>query len=260
MRFSSSTDTQSYIYHINNHPLRSLTQHKDLGLYFSSNLTWRHHLEFICAVAYKQLGLIRRLFSPYNSPFTKLQFYLTLVRPHLTYCSPIWHPHMIRDIVLLERLQRRATKFILGDYTSTFRERLIKLQLLPLMMVLELSDLMFFIRSIKNPTTSFDNTKFINFSNNLTRLSSYFRLKHTRSSNNLTKNFYFNRLPRIWNNLPSININHSANTIKSTLKSHFWTHFLNYFDSDCPCTYHYYCPCNKCLSTPAHTFYNRLVS
>ena len=177
-RFSSSTDTQSYIYHINSHPLQSLTQHKDLGLFFSSNLTWRPHLESISATAYKQLGLIRRLFNPYSSPSTKPQLYLTLVRPHLTYCSIIWHLHLIKDIVLLERLQRRATKFILGDYTSAYRERLIKLQLLPLMMVLELSDIMFFIRSIKNPTTSFDITKFINFSSNSTR-SSHFKLKHS---------------------------------------------------------------------------------
>ena len=160
--------------------------------------------------------------------------------------------------MLLERLQRRATKFILGDYTSAYRQRLIKLQLLSLMMVLdlELSDIMFFIRSIKNPTTSFDITKFINFSSNSTRSSSHFKLKHIRSSNNLTRNFYFNRLPRLWNNLPPININHSTSTIKYTLKSCFWTHFLNHFDSDCPCTYHYYCPCNNCLSTPVHTFYN----
>ena len=96
-----------------------------------------------------------------------------------------------KDIVLLERLQRRATKFILGDYTSAYRERLIiKLQLLPLMMVLELSDIMFFIRTIKNPTTSFDITKFINFSSNSTRSSSHFKLKHIRSSNNLTRNLF----------------------------------------------------------------------
>ena len=73
--------------------------------------------------------------SPYNS---KLQLYLTLVRPHLTCCSAIWHPHLNKDIVFLERIQSR---FILSDYTSTYRERLIKLHLLPLMMVLDLSDI-----------------------------------------------------------------------------------------------------------------------
>ena len=94
------------------------------------------------------------------------------------------------------------------------------------MMVLELSDIMFFIRSIKNPTTSFDITKFINFSSNSTRSSSHFKLKHIRSSNNLTRNFYFNRLPRLWNNVPPININHSTSTILNHVSGHSFSIIL----------------------------------
>ena len=42
---------------------------------------WRPHLES----SIQTTGI---LFSPYNSPSTKLQIqlYLTLIRPHLTYC------------------------------------------------------------------------------------------------------------------------------------------------------------------------------
>ena len=241
---------------IDGHPLRNLTQHKDLGINFSANLTWRFHLESICATAYKQLGLIRRSFSPFNSPFTKLQLYLTLVRSHLTYCSSIWHPYLIKDIILLERIQRRATKFILNDFTSNYRERLIKLKLLPLMMTLELSDILFFIKSINNPTPSFNITDFLTFTSNKTRSSSNFKLQHIRSSNNLTRNFYFNRFPRLWNALPSIDINCSISIIKSTIKSFFWSHFLNNFDPDQPCTYHFLCPCNQCLATPGQSHNN----
>ena len=79
MTFSSSTDTQSYIYRINNHPLQSLTKHKDLCLYFSSNLTWRSHLESVCATAYKQSGTYSALLN--TCPTS----------PH----SAIWDPHLI---------------------------------------------------------------------------------------------------------------------------------------------------------------------
>ena len=43
------------------------------------------------------------------------------------YCSIIWRPHLIKDIKMIEQLQRRVTKFILNDY-----DRLLKLNLLPI--------------------------------------------------------------------------------------------------------------------------------
>ena len=72
------------------------------------------------------------------------------------YCSPIWRPYLVKDISNLEHLQRRATKYILNDYISDYKTRLLKLELLPLMYTFELSDIMFFIKSIKNPTSSFN--------------------------------------------------------------------------------------------------------
>ena len=68
MTFSSSTDTQSYIYHINNHPLQSLTKHKDL---YISPLISRGDL--IWSLSVQQLINNQAL----------IQLYLTLVRPHL---------------------------------------------------------------------------------------------------------------------------------------------------------------------------------
>ena len=44
----------------------------------------------------------------------KKSLYLSLIRYKLTYCSPVWRHHLIRDIVLIERVQRRTTNFILG--------------------------------------------------------------------------------------------------------------------------------------------------
>ena len=61
----------------------------------------------------------------------------------------------MKDILTIERVQRRATKYILNDFifTSCYKTRLLKLNLLPLMYMFELQDLLFTIKSIKSPTS-----------------------------------------------------------------------------------------------------------
>ena len=72
-------------------------------------------------------------------------------------------PYLLKDIITLERIQRRATKFILNDYQSSYRFRLVELHLLPFMYLFELYDIIFVIKSLKNPTISFNSYNFIQF-------------------------------------------------------------------------------------------------
>ena len=118
-------------YHINNRELSKVTKHHDLGVIFTENLSWYSHYEAIVANILKSLGLLKRTFKHTSSPYVKRTLYLTLVRPKLLYCSPLQRPFLIKDVLLLERVQRRATKFILGDYSMDYKSRLIYLKLLP---------------------------------------------------------------------------------------------------------------------------------
>ena len=164
----------------------------------------------------------------------------------------MWRPFLIKDIKLIEQIQRRATKFILNDFHSDYYNRLVKLQFLPIMYMFELYDVMFLVKSLKSPSPCFHITDYVSFSHSSTRSSSTNKLQHIHSRNNYIKNFYFNRLPRIWNSLPPIDLSLPTIIIKTRLYKFFWNHFLLNFQSDNPCTFHFICPCCKCTNTP-HT-------
>ena len=134
-------------YHIGTNQLTQSNLHRDLGVLQSTNLSWSHHYNHISANAYKSLGLLRRTFSSYHSTVT---LYISLVRSKLIYSSQLWNPYLIKDIVMLERIQRHATKFILNDYTSSYKSRLLKLNILPLMYQFDYYDTLFFLSNILN--------------------------------------------------------------------------------------------------------------
>ena len=192
------------------------------------------------------LGLIRRFFSSSIPVSTKKMLYISLVRSHLLYCFVVWRPHLRKDIILIERVQWRAIKYILNDFKSNYRSRLVSLQLLPLSMTLEINDIIFFLKSVRAPSSSFDILSFVSFFNSDTRSSSTNKLYYPLTSTTLSSHFYFNRLPRIWNQLPVIEDNLSTNSAIVKVKQYFWSYFLNNFNSDDPCTLHLCCPCHYC--------------
>ena len=87
----------------------------DLGVHFSADLSWSHHISIITAKAYKMLGLLRRSFTC-NVLSVRKRLYISLVRSQLSYGSQVWRPSLIKDIVNLERVQRKASKYFLSDY------------------------------------------------------------------------------------------------------------------------------------------------
>ena len=110
----------------------TVTQYKDVGVLLTSNLSFTAHLNSILSKAYNSLGMVRRLVPSNCNSSLKRSLYLTLVRSQVTYCCQVWRPYLIRDIKALERLQRRASKYIIDDYHLDYKSRLKSLNFLPL--------------------------------------------------------------------------------------------------------------------------------
>ena len=162
----------------------------------------------------------------------------------------MWRPNQICDISRLERVQCKATKYILGPTTASYKDRLVSLKILPLMQWFELHDILFLVKCIKNPPDNFSLSDYFTFTSGPTRSTSNFKLKHTFSKFSATRHFYFNRITRLWNSLPPID------TTKSILTNFLWSNFLKSFNSSNPCSFHFLCPCNKCVTVGFSTFFS----
>jgi hypothetical protein len=108
-----------------------VSHHKDLGLWISSDLSPSLMCRQTAKKAARTLNYFRRSFSHLDrSNF--LTLYSLFVRPHLEYCSSLWLPWLKKDEVLLENVQRRATKSIPSLRRLPYPTRLTTLDLFPL--------------------------------------------------------------------------------------------------------------------------------
>ena len=115
-------------------------------------------------------------------------------------------------------------------------------------------DILFFVKSLNCITSSFNIFDYVSFCEHSTRSSTHHKLKQSVSCTNKTNHFYFNRLPRLWNSLPTVDLNQPLSTIISELKQFFWNHFITNYDPLKPCTLHYLCPCCKCSVSHSTNF------
>ena len=149
--FISTTATNSNVILHWDTSIPFLETQRDLGVTVSGTLSWSYQCDHVCTKAYRSLHVIRRNVSSSSSVKLKRQLYLTLVKSHVSYCCQLWRPFLIKDIQSIEKIQRRATKYILNDSSSDYKSRLLSLNMLPLMYWLDLQDLVFLVKCLKDP-------------------------------------------------------------------------------------------------------------
>ena len=107
------------------------------------------------------LGLTKRTCKGLDDPTTLRTLYCSLVGSNLEYCSVVWSPYTKRYIDKLERVQRRATKFILKS-DDPYDIRLKRLNLMSLQKRRSLTDVTFSYK-VLNGNINIDVSKIIDF-------------------------------------------------------------------------------------------------
>ena len=112
---SNKRSTILHDYTLHGHTLERVASANYLGVTITGNLKWAEHISRICKKANSTLAFLRRNLNIKNQAL-KANAYKALVRPQLEYGCAAWDPHHEQDITELERIQRRAARYVSGNY------------------------------------------------------------------------------------------------------------------------------------------------
>ena len=113
-------------------PIERVFNLKYLGVCLSHNLSWKSHILQISKKARKQAGIIYRTFYKYSNPVCLKQLYLSFVRPHLEYATPVWDPYCSSHVDILEKVQKFALRISCKAWKEQYTSLLERSGLKPL--------------------------------------------------------------------------------------------------------------------------------
>ena len=103
--------------------VEKVTVEKDLGVFIDTSLKFNEHISNKVNLANRNVGLIFRTFT-YVDKEMFLNLYKSVVRPHLEYASIIWFPMYKKDKIIIENVQRQATRLIKSVQHLSYPARL----------------------------------------------------------------------------------------------------------------------------------------
>lgn len=206
-------------YFIGGQQIKKVDNEKDLGIVVSEDLKSKKHVAKTAKKGNQLLGMIKRTMTCKNKN-NILNLYKTLVRPILDYGAAVWSPHHQKDILKIEKVQRRATKMIKELRNLPYEERLRRCNLTSLENRRKRYDLIETFKIMKN-LSKIEVGKLFKLRNNQTR-GHNLKIYKEQSRLDIRKYFFSQRIVNDWNKLPAETVNSKTlETFKTKIHKEF---------------------------------------
>ena len=174
---------------------------KNLGVWFTSNLKSNLHCNLVVKTAGQRAAMIRRCFLSKDRK-TLFWAFCVFVRPILEYASPVWSPHLVKDIDLVESVQRSFTRYLPGLKGKGYSERL-KILTADSLELRRLKCDLALTYSILHNLCDVDTDSFFTVRTGSKTRGHPFKLVIQPVRSDCRKYFFTNRVAGIWNLLPT---------------------------------------------------------
>ena len=215
------------------------------------------HILLTVSKANKMLGLLRRTCPLLTNRDARRTLYLSLVKSQMCYATEIWSPSHSTFKINLERIQRRATRWILQVKMGevSYKDRLLALNLLPLCYDREIKDLTFFFKAMYGyyDLNVFDYVSVVSHSRTRNCVNPSLMLKVPSCKTSTFKSSFFNRIVHLWNivcRTAQPSDLRSLTMFRSFLSRTYLQLLISCFDVDMTCTWSLYrtCSCHRVLN------------
>ena len=105
-------------YYIHNEKLETTSKAEYLGVTLDSKLSWQPHIDKVCKKANSKLGFLRRNLQSCPKHIRE-KCYKVFVRPILEYSASVWDPKGKERVEQVEKVQKRACRFVCDDHRRT---------------------------------------------------------------------------------------------------------------------------------------------
>jgi hypothetical protein len=173
---------------------------RDLGVIVTDDLKFSMHCTSVAQKAFNMTNLFFRAFKCRDRDFLT-SFFTIYIRPLVEYATPVWSPHLQKDILLIEKVQRKFTKRIPGFFNHSYANRRNELKLDTLELRRLHSDLIFCYKMI-NGLVDVNADDFVTMSHNSHLRGHSQKLVVPKSRLDCRKYSFSNRVVPIWNALP----------------------------------------------------------
>ncbi|XP_071944696.1 uncharacterized protein [Antedon mediterranea] len=207
-------------YQIDEVELETVEKIKDLGVLITNDCKPSQHCAKVSQRAMNCLRSIRRTFVYMDKDCFNV-IYKHYVRPHLEFCVQVWNPYLQKDINVIERVQRRATKLVPCIRSYSYEDRLKFLGLTTLYDRRIRGDLIEAYKIVKG-FEGVAKDDFFQMRSNISRITRGHHLRFFKPTFhkglNCRRHTFSQRVINHWNSLPADVVNsETANTFKNRI-------------------------------------------